>query len=87
MQTPARNCTGAYEKARLFLFYYESNPAGFAVPARCGKEAILSALIGDPFGLMAVGGSMMAVAVIGLATVPGVRGAVIVGLRIIDVRP
>jgi hypothetical protein len=29
----------------------------------------------------------MAVAVIGLAAVAGVRGAVIIGLRIIDVRP
>ena len=87
MHTPARSCTGAYEKRASSSFNYESNPTGFAVPVRNEKEGILSALIGEPFGLMAVGGTMMAVAVIGLATVPGVRGAVIVGLRIIDVRP
>jgi hypothetical protein len=87
MQIPARNCTGGYEKRASSSFKYESNPTGFAVPVRYEKERILSALIGEPFGLMAVGGVMIAVAVMGPRAVPGVRRAVIVGLRIIDVRP
>jgi len=87
MQIPARNCTGAYEKRASSSFKYESNPTGFAVPVRYEKGGILSALIGEPFGLMAVGGVMIAVAAMGPRAVPGVRRAVIVGLRITDVRP
>jgi len=45
MQTPAKECIGAYEKRASSSFSYESNPTGLAVPDTPKKSGDFQGII------------------------------------------